>query len=91
MSLMNLYFRTALPEDFSCCQSTSSQQNTTPAPNSEDWSRVSSTNSLEWDNVQSIHNSPPLSEVDTDTQFLLCEIERLTNKTLEETGRDLFS
>lgn len=80
-----------MPEDFSCCPSTSSQPFTTPAPNSEDWSRVSSTNSLEWDNVQSVHDSPPLSEVDTDTQFLLCEIERLTNKTLKETGQDLFS
>lgn len=57
-----------------------------------DWSRVSSANSLEWDNVQnSFQESPPASEIDTDTQFLLCEIERLTNKTLEETGQDLLS
>lgn len=84
-------FRTALPEDISCCPSTSSQNNTTPAANSDDWSRVSSTNSLEWDNVQSIRDSPLLSEIDPDTQFLLCEIERLTTKTLEETGKDLFS
>lgn len=85
--------RTAIPEDISQCPSNSSPQNTAPIANSDsDWSRVSSANSLEWDNVQnSIHASPPLSEVDTDTQFLLSEIERLTNKTLEETGQDLFS
>ncbi|XP_018564059.1 uncharacterized protein LOC108905596 [Anoplophora glabripennis] len=84
---------TAIPEDISQCPSTTSPQNTAPAPNSDsDWSRVSSANSLEWDNVQnSIRASPPLSEVDTDTQFLLSEIERLTNKTLQETGQDLFS
>ncbi|KAJ8940356.1 hypothetical protein NQ314_010738 [Rhamnusium bicolor] len=84
---------TAIPEDLSQCPTNSSPQNTAPAHNSDsDWSRVSSANSLEWDNVQnSIHMSPHISEVDTDTQFLLSEIERLTNKTLEETGQDLFS
>ncbi|KAG5889430.1 hypothetical protein JTB14_032763 [Gonioctena quinquepunctata] len=86
---------TALPEDVSLCPSNSSPHNSAnvaPASDS-DWSRVSSSdNSLEWDNVHnSIHATPPLSEVDTDTQFLLCEIERLTNKTLEETGQELFS
>ncbi|KAJ8924993.1 hypothetical protein NQ315_001158 [Exocentrus adspersus] len=81
---------TAVPEDLSQCPSNSSPQNTAPAHNSDsDWSRVSSANSLEWDNVQnSMHD---VSEVDTDTQFLLSEIERLTNKTLQETGQDLFS
>lgn len=73
--------------------SESNTQNNAQAINSDsDWSRVSSANSLEWDNVQnSIPTSPPLSEVDTDTQLLLSEIERLTNKTLQETGQDLFS
>lgn len=80
-----------MPEDFSCCPSSSIQNNATPAPNSEEWSIVSSTNSLEWDNVQATQDSPLLSEIDTDTQFLLCEIERLTKKTLDETGQDLFS
>ncbi|XP_044256582.1 uncharacterized protein LOC123006270 isoform X2 [Tribolium madens] len=80
---------TALPEDFS----ETSPQNTAPGLNSDsDWSRVSSANSLEWDNVQnSIQASPPISEIDTDTQILLSEIERLTSKTLRETGHDLFS
>jgi hypothetical protein len=84
---------TALPEDFSQCPTESSPQNTAPALNSDsDWSRVSSANSLEWDNVQnSIQASPPMSEVDTDTQMLLSEIERLTSQTLRETGHDLFS
>ncbi|KAJ3662357.1 hypothetical protein Zmor_006711 [Zophobas morio] len=84
---------TALPEDFSHYPSESSPQNTAPVANSDsDWSRVSSANSLEWDNVHnSIQTSPPMSEVDTDTQMLLSEIERLTNKTLSETGQDLFS
>ncbi|XP_023015407.2 uncharacterized protein isoform X1 [Leptinotarsa decemlineata] len=86
---------TQLPEDVSLCPSNSSPRHSASAapPSESDWSRVSSSdNSLEWDNVHnSIHASPPLSEVDTDTQFLLCEIERLTNKTLEETGQELFS
>nr|CAH7753716.1 unnamed protein product [Callosobruchus chinensis] len=84
---------TAIPEDISHCPSSASPLPTGAAVNSEsDWSRISSANSLEWDNAQnSIQASPPLSEVDADTQFLLCEIERLTNKTLEETGQDLFS
>ena len=62
-------------------------------PNTEsDWSRVSSANSLEWDNVpNSFQANSPISEVDTDTQLLLSEIERLTIQTLSETGRELFS
>ncbi|KAF5297358.1 hypothetical protein FQR65_LT01288 [Abscondita terminalis] len=57
-----------------------------------DWSRVSSADSLEWDNVQnSLHASPPISEVDTDTQLLLSEIERLTSEALQETGQNLIS
>ncbi|GJQ67179.1 hypothetical protein Trydic_g10249, partial [Trypoxylus dichotomus] len=62
-------------------------------PNTDsDWSRVSSANSLEWDNVPtSFHGSPPVSEIDTDTQLLLSEIERLTSQTLKETGKELFS
>ncbi|KAJ8977902.1 hypothetical protein NQ317_012403 [Molorchus minor] len=85
--------KTALPEELCQFPSNSSPQHTGAVHNSDsDWSRVSSANSLEWDNVQnSIHASPPISEVDTDTQFLLSEIERLTNKTLQETGQDLFS
>ncbi|XP_049819735.1 uncharacterized protein LOC109603209 [Aethina tumida] len=85
---------TALPEDLSQCASASSPQHTAAVHNNSDsdWSRVSSANSLEWDNVpNSIQASPPPSEVDTDTQFLLSEIERLTNQTLLETGQDLFS
>lgn len=63
-----------------------------PQGSDSDWSRVSSVNSLEWDNVQSsLHASPPASDVDTDTQMLLCEIERLTTQTLSETGLDLDS
>ncbi|CAH1105723.1 unnamed protein product [Psylliodes chrysocephalus] len=85
---------TALPEDLSCCPTTSNTHNNANASDS-DWSRVSSANSLEWDNVQnSMHvdgGSPPVSELDTDTQILLGEIERLTSKTLEETGKELFS
>ncbi|XP_050295804.1 uncharacterized protein LOC126735757 isoform X1 [Anthonomus grandis grandis] len=51
-----------------------------------DYSRVSSSaNSLEWDSVQnSIHSE--VDTVDTDTQFLLNEIDRLTRQALEETG-----
>nr|XP_022916002.1 uncharacterized protein LOC111425943 [Onthophagus taurus] len=63
-----------------------------PIYTESDWSRVSSANSLEWDNVPtSIQGSPPASEVDADTQFLLSEIERLTSQTLMETGKELFS
>ncbi|XP_060535224.1 uncharacterized protein LOC132707396 [Cylas formicarius] len=53
------------------------------AASDSDWSRVSSgANSLEWDNVQnSMH-----SDLDTDTQFLLNEIDRLTMRALRETG-----
>lgn len=83
-------FRTAIPDD--CLKS--SPQNTATGQNSDsDWSRVSSAeNSLEWDNVEnSIQASPPISDVDADTQYLLSEIERLTNQTLRETGQDLFS
>ncbi|CAH1968908.1 unnamed protein product [Acanthoscelides obtectus] len=84
---------TAIPEDgFSHCPSNTSPMPTGGGNSESDWSRISSANSLEWDNVQnSIQVSPPLSEMDADTQLLLCEIERLTNKTLEETGQDLFS
>ncbi|XP_028135676.1 uncharacterized protein LOC114330525 isoform X1 [Diabrotica virgifera virgifera] len=87
---------TALPEDISCCPTTSHTHNSEMNANASDsdWSRVSSANSLEWDNVQNsiqAEGSPPISELDTDTQFLLGEIERLTNKTLEETGKELFS
>lgn len=53
---------------------------------------MSSINSLEWDSVQnSLHASPPVSDIDPDTQHLLSEIERLTSQTLRETGKDLFS
>ncbi|CAH0546017.1 unnamed protein product [Brassicogethes aeneus] len=83
---------TALPEDYSQPASISSPQNTAAVHNNNsdsDWSRVSSANSLEWDNVQNSMHAE--AEVDTDTQFLLSEIERLTNQTLLETGQDLFS
>lgn len=96
-----ILFRTALPDDFSSQFSSHNNNNTVPAErrySDSDWSRVSSVNSLEWDNnvVQQQHSpdetgSPPISEVDTDTQYLLSEIERLTSKTLQETGQDLFS
>ncbi|KAL1517254.1 hypothetical protein ABEB36_001041 [Hypothenemus hampei] len=64
------------PEDV---QSTQKHCNITES----DCSRVSSSaNSLEWDSVQnSVH-----SDVDTDTQYLLNEIDRLTMKALKETG-----
>ncbi|KAL0112893.1 hypothetical protein PUN28_012268 [Cardiocondyla obscurior] len=45
------------------------------------WSRVSSPNSLEWDPVE-----PDIVCVDLDTEQLLTEIERLTDKALKETG-----
>ncbi|XP_018399017.1 PREDICTED: uncharacterized protein LOC108776803 [Cyphomyrmex costatus] len=45
------------------------------------WSRVSSPNSLEWDPVE-----PNMVCVDIETEQLLTEIERLTDKALKETG-----
>ncbi|XP_025160342.1 uncharacterized protein LOC105181731 isoform X3 [Harpegnathos saltator] len=45
------------------------------------WSRVSSPNSLEWDPVE-----PDMVCVDIDTEQLLTEIERLTDRALKETG-----
>lgn len=45
------------------------------------WSRVSSPNSLEWDPVES-----DMVCVDVDTEQLLNEIERLTDRALKETG-----
>lgn len=45
------------------------------------WSRVSSPNSLEWDPVE-----PDMVCVDMDTEQLLTEIERLTDRALKETG-----
>ncbi|XP_017786296.1 PREDICTED: uncharacterized protein LOC108569301 [Nicrophorus vespilloides] len=85
---------TAIPDD-TISQSESITNNAAIAANNNsdsDWSRVSSANSLEWDSVQhSYHPSPPASEIDTDTQLLLTEIERLTNQTLQETGKELFS
>lgn len=45
------------------------------------WSRVSSPNSLEWDPVE-----PDMVCVDVETERLLTEIERLTDRALKETG-----
>lgn len=92
-NLLFLCYRTAVTEDCDQYHCESSPQNSVPAQGSDsEWSRVSSTNSLEWDNVQnSLHASPPISDIDTDTQLLLCEIERLTTQTLSETGLDLES
>jgi len=45
------------------------------------WSRVSSPNSLEWDPVE-----PEMVCVDVETEKLLTEIERLTDRALKETG-----
>lgn len=45
------------------------------------WSRVSSPNSLEWDPVE-----PDMVCVDIETEQLLTEIERLTDRALKETG-----
>lgn len=45
------------------------------------WSRVSSPNSLEWDPVE-----PNMVCVDMETEQLLNEIERLTDRALKETG-----
>lgn len=89
-----LICRTILPEDISNqCPSESSVHNSVQQHGSDsDWSRVSSINSLEWDSVQnSLHVSPPASDIDPDTQHLLSEIERLTTQTLRETGKELFS
>lgn len=48
---------------------------------SSPWSRVSSPNSLEWDPVE-----PDMVCVDIETEQLLTEIERLTDRALKETG-----
>ncbi|KYM77375.1 hypothetical protein ALC53_12357 [Atta colombica] len=45
------------------------------------WSRVSSPNSLEWDPVEQ-----NMVCVDIETEQLLTEIERLTDRALKETG-----
>ncbi|KAK0096959.1 hypothetical protein PV326_003761 [Microctonus aethiopoides] len=45
------------------------------------WSRVSTPNSLEWDSVEGNEAC-----IDIETEQLLTEIERLTDKTLKETG-----
>ncbi|XP_033231122.1 uncharacterized protein LOC117182178 isoform X2 [Belonocnema kinseyi] len=45
------------------------------------WSRVSSPNSLEWDPVEG-----DVVCMDLETEHLIIEIERLTDKTLRETG-----
>lgn len=82
-----------LPEegfDADLCRTDSSTQNAQGS--NSDWSRVSSADSLEWDNVQnSFQASPPISDIDADTQLLLSEIERLTSEALKETGQSLIS
>lgn len=45
------------------------------------WSRVSTPNSLEWDPVEA-----DIVCVDVETEQLLTEIERLTDRALKETG-----
>ncbi|XP_043273241.1 uncharacterized protein [Venturia canescens] len=45
------------------------------------WSRISTPNSLEWDPVEA-----EIEGVDVETEQLLTEIERLTDKALKETG-----
>ncbi|KAK9877194.1 hypothetical protein WA026_016942 [Henosepilachna vigintioctopunctata] len=80
---------TNISNDISRCPSDSSFQSTMPTCHNTEWSRVSSTNSLEWDSL--CPTSPQMSEVDTDTQLLIGEIERLTRQTLLETGQDLLS
>lgn len=45
------------------------------------WSRVSTPNSLEWDSVEGNEAC-----IDVETEQFLTEIERLTDKTLKETG-----
>lgn len=45
------------------------------------WSRVSTPNSLEWDPVEA-----DMVCVDLETEQLLTEIERLTDRALQETG-----
>ncbi|KAF7991242.1 hypothetical protein HCN44_002804 [Aphidius gifuensis] len=45
------------------------------------WSRVSTPNSLEWDSID--HDN---EFIDAETEQLLTEIDRLKNKTLNETG-----
>lgn len=71
---------------------TSTTRNVGAQSSTSDWSRVSSADSLEWDPVQSpLHCTPTSSELDTDTQQLLTEIERLTDQALRETGCGLTS
>lgn len=81
-----MYYRVSVSQEMGDLQNVHQQES------DSEWSRISSANSLEWDSVQnSLHVSPPASDVDTDTQMLLCEIERLTSQTLSETGLDLES
>ncbi|KAF2883302.1 hypothetical protein ILUMI_22862 [Ignelater luminosus] len=88
-----IFYRAIFPEDNLDTEPCHTESSTQQAHGSNsDWSRVSSADSLEWDNVQnSFHASPPISDVDTDTQLLLSEIERLTTEALKETGHTLIS
>ncbi|KAG8036743.1 hypothetical protein G9C98_004065 [Cotesia typhae] len=58
-----------------------SRNNASTGLTASPWSKVSTPNSLEWDSVGDNEAC-----VDIETEQLLTEIERLTNKTLKETG-----
>lgn len=67
-------------EDTEC--SLTSVNNSQPSSlTASPWSRVSSPNSLEWDPVE-----PDMVCVDMETEQLLTEIEKLTDRALKETG-----
>lgn len=67
----------------------SSATNGKTCASSAGWSRISTPDSLEWDPVEA-----PLAsmgdecqrDLDTETEMLLSEIERLTSRALRETG-----
>ncbi|KAL3285360.1 hypothetical protein HHI36_019468 [Cryptolaemus montrouzieri] len=70
------------------CPSASSFESAVRTCRNSERSQMSSENSLEWDSLCPV--SSQVSEVDTDTQLLIGEIERLTEQTLLETGQELL-
>ncbi|XP_011173577.1 uncharacterized protein LOC105205772 isoform X2 [Solenopsis invicta] len=67
--------------EYSLTSHTSSDNSQPSSLTASPWSRVSSPNSLEWDPVE-----PEMVCVDIETEQLLTEIERLTDRALKETG-----
>ncbi|GFG37589.1 hypothetical protein Cfor_12676 [Coptotermes formosanus] len=76
-------------EDDGCESTATNGQNGTSAAGSAGWSRISSPDSLEWDPVEAplaAARERSVEELDTETEQLLSEIERLTSRALRETG-----